>query len=643
VRKIPLILLVIFAIDTYTYAQTTFVEEAASKNINLDGVKDGGFTFADFNNDSYLDLIVNTDDNNINNRSRLYFNQGPPNYNFVDVTDTHAQGLLGAQLNERCAVAGDLDNDGDIDFIRNSSKYFELYLNNGPASGYTFGIGTGQDPNFELSTNNIGNNNPPNGIPNGMNTEGIGFLDYDNDGDLDIMIENHDYGIDIYENNTIPSGTFSLTHVTPGTTTALGLIQSATDGDYASVTDINDDGFIDIIARKRDAQDFWLNNGDGTFQAVNWVDQQAINGNKGAVSFYDYDNDGDYDLMWTDNGTNQIWQQTGVNSGVFVDTNEPANSANIALPNSIDGLASGDVDNDGDIDMFLGANSGESYLFINETPPGSTNLSFVRNNSNINVNANAEGASFVDLDRDGDLDLYININGGENQFWTNNLNNAEKENHLFVGVFENLNATIPNRAAIGANVVLKDCDDNIISGIREVNGGNGHGTQDPSLVHFGLPMGPNVNYIVEVHYPVYNGERLIAQYNVIPDTLGAYHYLEITPQDAVSNPIANDDSGTMPLGTKAFDVIANDISGDGTPLTITNIVTPPTVGTAVIAANGTDIEYTNTTDEGTYTIEYEVCQTDCSVLCSTAILTVSIDENCKIIYTNGFVRYQRNF
>jgi len=603
-------------------SQTTFSEQAAAKNIDLGGRKDGGLTFADFNNDSYIDLLVNTNDNSANYRSRLYYNSGPPSYNYVDVTLAKAAGLNKVAL-ERCAVAGDLDNDGDIDFIRNSSWKVELFLNNGTGSGYTFGVGVGQDPNFELETASTGDNNPPNGIPNGMNTEGIGLFDYDNDGDLDIMIENHNWGIDIYENNTIPSGTFSLTHVTPGSTTALGLPQTATDGDYASVTDVNDDGYIDIIARKRDQRDFFLNDGDGTFTPANWVDQQALNANKGAVSLYDYDNDGDYDLFWTDNGTTQIWQQNGVGTGSFTATNEPASSSGTTIPNGIDGLASGDVDNDGDIDIFLAADSGPSLLYINETPVGSTNLQFKLNNGNINVNGDAEGAVFVDYDQDGDLDLYINVNGKANQLWVNNLNNADKEDHLIVGVYENLNQVIPNRKAIGANIVLKNCEGEVVSGIREVNGGNGHGTQDPSNVHFGLPLGSLKNYIIEVHYPVINGTREIAQYSVIPDTLGVYQYLEITPQSQVSNPIAADDTGTMNLGTEQFDVLANDYSTGG-PLVITNIISQPAIGTASIISSGSLIEYTNTTSFGTYTVEYEVCQADCKILCDTATLSITV-------------------
>lgn len=626
-----IIYLLLWGSTTTIQAQTTFSEVAATKGINLDGSKDGGFTFADFNNDGYLDLLVNTNQNDAAHRSRLYFSDGPPNYTFRDVTTTHAMGLIasglpGSNTMERCAVTGDLDNDGDVDFIRNTSTRFELYLNNGAASSYTFGIGPNQNPNFELHTPSAGNPNPPDGIPDGMNTEGIGFFDYDNDGDLDIMIENHNWGIDIYQNEIIPTGTFSLTHVTPGTDFPLGLDQTAVDGDYGSVTDFDDDGYIDIVARKKDMEDFWRNNGDNTFSPVNWVDQQADNGDKGAVSLYDYDNDGDYDLMWTDNDVNQIWQQTGVGSGTFVGTNEPAISSGITLPtNGIDGLASGDIDNDGDIDLFLSDDRDSSYLFINETPPGSTSLTFVRNNCDINVNGDAEGAAFVDFDQDGDLDLYININNGDNQLWINELKNNEREKHLFVRVFENVNTTIPNRAAIGANVILRDCDGHVVSGIREVNGGNGHGTQDPSLVHFGLPNGDNRVYIVEVHYPFLNGNRQIAQFKVVPKDLGTYHVLDITPQDVTNAPVAVDDNGGTIIGDQSatYDVLDNDYDTEGDDFEITAIVQQPASGTATIINGNTEIQF-DPGGFGNFTIRYQICEIDCAVLCSEANLTVTV-------------------
>ena len=625
------VLTLLFA-ASYAPAQTTFTEQAASKGLNLDGRKDGGFTFADFNNDGYLDLMLNTLANDTLHRSRLYFSSGPPNYTFTDVTNTHALGLVAAGLEggstvERCGVAGDLNHDGYLDFIRNSANRFELYLNNGPSSGYTFGQGANQDPNFQLSTAGTGNNSPPNGIPNGMNTEGIGFFDYDNDGDLDIMIENHNWGIDIYRNEIIPSGTFSLTHVTTGTGFPLGLDQTAVDGDYASVTDFDDDGYIDIVARKRDMEDFWRNNGNGTFSPVNWVDQQADNGDKGAVALYDYDNDGDYDLLWTNNDVNQIWQQTGVGSGTFVGTNEPENSSGITLPLAgVDGAASGDIDNDGDIDLFLANDSGASFLFINTTPPGSTTLQFQLDNGGIDINGDAEGATFVDFDRDGDLDLYVNVNNRENQLWINNLNSTQRDQHLVVKVYENVNNSIPNRDAIGANIVLLDCSGNVISGVREVNGGNGHGTQDPSFVHFGLPLGANQEYIVEAHYPYLNGSRRISQFKVTPADLGTYHLLEITPQSVVDAPTAVDDNGgNLYLGQTAdYAVLSNDFDTGGDAFSITAITAGPANGSASSINSNTEIRYVADNTVGPVTITYRICETDCAVLCDEATLTINL-------------------
>ncbi|MGB4846210.1 MAG: FG-GAP-like repeat-containing protein, partial [Ferruginibacter sp.] len=99
-------------------AQLSFTNQAAAKNLHIGtSAKDGGFTWADFNNDGNKDLLINT--NNGTAKSRLLYSNGAPNFTFTDVTASKAPALL-SNLTERSAIAGDIDNDGDIDFVRNT-------------------------------------------------------------------------------------------------------------------------------------------------------------------------------------------------------------------------------------------------------------------------------------------------------------------------------------------------------------------------------------------------------------------------------------------------------------------------------------------------------------------------------------------
>jgi len=176
-----------------------------------------------------------------------------------------------------------------------------VYLNKGPDSipAYSFGDSI-QNPNLVITA-----------IPGGMSVEGMGWLDYNNDGWLDLIFENGQYGIDIYENPA--NGTANFFHVTPNSASK-GLPDTAASGDYMALTDYNNDGFVDILARKEDTFDLWTNNGNDTFTVNTTFNEQAGN-NKGGVLFCDFDNDGDFDIFWTDADTNQIWEQTGLNSG----------------------------------------------------------------------------------------------------------------------------------------------------------------------------------------------------------------------------------------------------------------------------------------------------------------------------------------
>lgn len=595
-------------------AQTTFTESAAAYNLNIGGNKDGGHAWADYDLDGDYDLVVNT-----NGRGYLMRNDGG---SFIDVTSTLAPNFTGGNL-ERTAIFVDFNNDGYPDIFRNRHNDVRIYLQD--PSTNRFGNGTGGTaPNQRFTT-----------LTDGMNTEGAGALDYDGDGDLDIFIDNHNYGIDILQND----GNGFFTHVTrksdspnppydvnDATTWPLGLVQDATDGDYGSATDFNDDGWVDIVVRKRNQVDLFTNIG-GTFQDGTDIDD-ANNGNKGAVAFGDLDNDGDFDLFWTENGDNQIHRNNGDGTWTAMGA---ATGIPINFSGQIEGLAFGDVDNDGDLDIFLTGNN-TSQLYLNN---GGGSLSFT--NSGQSFNNRGEGCTFIDIDNDGDLDLYQN-RSGNNALYINNLNATSRANHLFIDIKEDRDSFgligTEERFGIGATVKILDCNGNVISGTREVNGGFGHGTQEAGVIHFGLPGGPNTPIVLEIGYPRTSSGRVIVRSQLTPSDFnnGSINLVDVLPDVTNLDPIAQDDViSTSQLVDITFDALIDNGNGvdsdpDGGTVEVISITQPPN-GSATLNGDGT-ITYSPGTFVGstsfTYTIgDNPICSFASGQDTATVFVTVS--------------------
>ena len=131
-----------------------------------------------------------------------------------------------------------------------------------------------------------------------------------------------------------------------------------------------------------------------TYKAVHYD-----HGNGVAVA--DVDGDGRYDLYFvTQVGSNGLWRNLG--GGRFEDITA---RAGVGLTDEIGVTASfGDVDNDGDPDLYVTTVRGGNHLFEND---GGGRFRDVSTAAGVDYNGHSSGAVFFDYNRDGRLDLFL--------------------------------------------------------------------------------------------------------------------------------------------------------------------------------------------------------------------------------------------
>lgn len=223
-----------------SYTSTTLDGNIFLQNVN----------FADIDNNGTIDIFACHDDGT----SIAYNNDGtgnftPDNDGLINAVSTVASDNSG----NYGSIWADYDNDGDQD----------LYI-----SKCRLGVGNPEDGRrINLLFQNDGSGNYTDvGVAAGLVPYGqswaSSFEDIDNDGDLDCVVINHDINSVIYENNG--DGTFTDITASTGISSILSAMGSG--GIQVIMEDFDNDTFIDLfITARSGVHRMFKNNGDKTF------------------------------------------------------------------------------------------------------------------------------------------------------------------------------------------------------------------------------------------------------------------------------------------------------------------------------------------------------------------------------------------
>lgn len=315
----------------------------------------------------------------------------------------------------------DIDNDGD----------FDLFV----GKGGEWGEGTGT---IDFYKNN-GNNTNPNWV---LITDRYGsiyvrgsaapsFCDIDADGDYDLFIGNGAAGswggtVVYYKNiGTADAASWQWE------TDSLASIDVG-DNSIPTFADIDSDGDFDLFVGGGYGKiAFYRNIGDS--QVATW-DSVTTNYNsihvgwKSTPTFVDIDDDNDLDLfIGEDNGNLNFYRNDGTPTEATW-TYVKSNYAHIDF-GWLDYTAPtfADIDNDGDVDLFLSEHFGNINFYCNTGDQKNPDWFWETGNyisSTIDIGMNST-PTFADIDDDGDFDMFIGKANGQIRFFLNNGNSEE--------------------------------------------------------------------------------------------------------------------------------------------------------------------------------------------------------------------------
>ena len=476
----------------------------------------GGVAVFDYNNDGLLDIfftngaaIPSLEKTDPSYWNRLFRNNGDGT--FTDVTEKAGLQGIGYSMG---VAAGDYDNDGFVDLYVTGVNRNQLFHNNGD--------GTFTDVTEKAG---VGGMVPKLGKAWSV---AAGWLDYNNDGLLDLFVVNYlnysvqtatpcmQQGLAAYCSPVDFLGTPNILYRNNGDGTFTDVSEQSHISKYVgkgmglAFADYDNDGFTDIFVSNDTFENYLFhNNRDGTFTNVALLAGVAYNAFGNAIAgmgadFRDIDNDGRPDIFETAMFGEGFPLYKNLGDGQFQDVTATAGLSALTSRSTAWGVGVFDFDNDGNKDLFT-ANSDildnsmelahRPYPLPNRVFRNKGGLSFddlsAKAGASFSVPAPHRGAAFGDFNNDGNIDVVVTVLNGPPEIW---MNRSSNRNHWIILKLVGVKS---NRDGLGTKIKITTP---LGTQYNQATTAGSYNSSSDKRVHFGLGSADVID-TVELTWP----------------------------------------------------------------------------------------------------------------------------------------------